>query len=87
VAESAHGFGEFGRVGASRRAVGLTIDGPHGALGRVEATVSDLGADFLVGRLPMGSWCDAGIDLWSKTREAQGTWFTAIRSGEVSLSL
>jgi hypothetical protein len=74
VTECAHSFREFGGVGASRRAVGLTVDGPHGAFGTVPGTFSDLGADFRISRLPMVSWCDACIDLWAKTREAQGTW-------------
>jgi len=69
VPELAELFRELSGIGASRRAVGLTVDGPHGTLGRIPASISDLGADLLVGRLPIGSWGDVSSDLWTKTRE------------------
>jgi hypothetical protein len=49
MTEFAHSFGEFGGVAASRRAIGLAVDGPHRAFGRVPGTFSNLGADFIVG--------------------------------------
>ena len=82
----ADGFRELRGVGASRRAVGITVDGPHGAFGWVPATLCDLSADVPVGRLPMRSWGYTSIDPWAMTGEGEGTWFGTVGSAEVSLS-